>query len=182
MAFVSGVRHNAAWLLMIALGSIACGSDETMEPRWRPETDAGTDPQATHGADICGAVRSMLQAPGLVEGLCALQAPGEATGPSEQCTLCAASGTLVESLWPVRECPVELSDCPVESAELSSCFATLGEALANQLPRCSDAGDEQELDPTALALEIATSACAGVITQCPPLQRWVVDLVSSAAR
>lgn len=177
MPFVPGVRQKAVWLLMIALGSVACGSDETMARRWEP----APDPQSTPGVDICGAVRSMLQAPGVVEGLCALQSPRSA-GASGQCTLCAASGTLIQSLWPVRECSVELSDCPVESAELSACFATLGETLASQLPRCSNASDEQELDPTALALEIATSACAGVITQCPPLQRWVIDLVTSAAR
>lgn len=167
------------WTLLIAgMSGPACGADEPMSPIERPAADAGQ--QTEQGVDLCAAARNMLTIPGVLEGMCALPRPGQASPSAAQCTLCAAGTTALERLWPDLECHVELRECPVGDEEFTACFATVGGILADSLPRCSDVEQPEELDAAALALRIATSTCATVLVECPPLQSLVLELLSRA--
>lgn len=174
---------STVWLLMASLCSTACGSDETMVRQWeaRPGVDGGSEPAP--GFDACGALRTMFEVPGVLEGLCALRQQDRASAAATtQCRLCAAGTTALEGLWPQSECRVELNDCPVADADLHACFATMGGILSEQLPRCAETNNAADLDATTLALTIATSSCAEVIIACPPLKKLVLDLITSAPR
>lgn len=180
---INALCLSTVWLLMAGFCGTACGSDEVMVRQWeaRPGVDGGPEPAPR--VNPCGALRAMFEVPGVLEGLCALRQQDRAsTAAMTQCRLCAAGTTALEGLWPQSECRVTLNDCPVADADLHACFATMGGILSEQMPRCAVTNDAPDIDATTLALTIATSSCAEVLIDCPPLQKLVLDLVTSTPR
>jgi hypothetical protein len=171
-------------LTLVALSG--CGSDETLSPP-EPATTSSNPSQTTAEqvpgdaglVDLCGALWALLEAPGMAERVCALQA----TDPSapeaiQQCKLCAAGINFAEQLLPNPVCQTQLEDCPVGDAQLAACFETIGEVLTEVVPGC-EPDATNPVDTAALGLRIATSSCAPVLLECKPMQNLVVALLGS---
>lgn len=167
-----------SWVGLVWL--TACGRDEALTSVRGPDAGAAG---AEAGVDPCGALDALLAVPGVPERLCALNQPS-ANQPSgddavDQCLLCAAGVTAVQALFPALSCPTQLSDCPLEDATLRDCFEDVGQLMTEALPGCTPDNDTT-LDPTSLALRVATSSCGPVIAVCPPLQDLVFGLLGAA--
>lgn len=161
--------------------AVGCGTDETMDP---PASPTPSQSSNVPSVDLCRAMWALVSAPGVSERVCALQTNTASTRQTiEACKLCATSLALVTNLSPNPSCATPREDCPVEAAELSACFTTIGSTLAELAPTC----DRMQAagaagDPALLALTLATSNCGPVLTRCQPLQELVQGLIGAGIR
>lgn len=159
----------ASWIGLLWLTS--CGTDEAMSSPSKP--DPGIEQSSEAGVDPCAALDAMLGVPGVSERLCALN---QSSDSREQCLVCAAGLTAVQTLLPTLSCPTQLENCPLEDGALRECFEDVGRLMTEAMPGCTP-GDVAPVEPMTLVLRVATSSCGPIIVTCPPLQDLLLGLL-----
>jgi hypothetical protein len=167
--------RRIAWLACSGVTwLLSCGSDEAIAPAPKPEVSVSPDA----GVDVCVAANALFSVPGVPERLCALNQSNDDATAVQQCQICAATSTAIDALLPALSCPTQLANCPVEDATLHECFEDVGQIMVDTMPGCAPS-DTPAVDPTSLALRVATSSCGPVLLDCPPLQQLVFSLLGA---
>jgi hypothetical protein len=135
--------------------------------------------ETSSSVDLCRALDTLLRVPGVPERVCALNQAATSNLEPQPCELCATSTTALQTLLPELSCNTPVDNCPLESAVLQDCLQTVGQIMTQALPGCAP-NPGVTLDPTTVALRIATSSCAPVLSDCPPLSQLVFGLLGAA--